>query len=138
MSNILAFDIGKRKIGVAIANKNTGFPSPLTTITNDDKVWDKIKELINENDAEIIVAGMPRSLSGQETEQTIYTREFVDTLGKKTLLKIEVQDEDLTSHKAETELKSKKRNYTKADIDALAATFILEDYLLANESGAKR
>ena len=45
---------------------------------------------------------------------------------------IELQDEALTSVLAEKELASRRSSYKKADIDALAATYILEDYLTSH------
>ena len=43
-----------------------------------------------------------------------------------------MQDEALTSVKAEEELKDRKSPYEKGDIDSLAATYILQDYIEEN------
>jgi RNase H-fold protein (predicted Holliday junction resolvase) len=42
---------------------------------------------------------------------------------------VALQDEALTSKHAEAELTSAKKHFSKADIDALSAVYILEDYL---------
>jgi putative transcription antitermination factor YqgF len=68
-------------------------------------------------------------LQGQETDQTGYVRNFVATLQKEISTPIVLQDEALTSHHAEEELESRGKPYAKGDIDALAACYILEDYL---------
>ncbi|MCA9332800.1 Holliday junction resolvase RuvX [Candidatus Saccharibacteria bacterium] len=128
-SNIIALDIGEKRIGIAIASVVAGFPTPLITIENNDKVWHKLHDIIGKNEITSIVVGLPVSLSGNETAQTKYTRLFVDELSKHFSLPIHFQDESLTSKKAESELEAKKKSYSKADIDALAATFILDDFL---------
>ena len=129
MSSILALDVGSRRIGVALANVETGFPSPLTTITNDAAVWDKIGELAREYDTETLVVGLPRNLSGQDTPQTEYTREFIKQLSEHVSIPIKTQDEALTSVKAEEELSARRTKFDKSEIDSLAAVYILEDYI---------
>ncbi len=134
-SNIIGLDVGKRRIGVAIAHAKLGFPSPLKTIINDDNVWDALRDIIQAQVTSLIVVGIPRSLAGKDTDQTVYTKDFVKTLQQKTDIKIAFQEEDLTSHKAEEELQKSKKSYSKADIDSLAATYILEDYLSITGNG---
>ncbi|MFO0920088.1 MAG: Holliday junction resolvase RuvX [Candidatus Saccharimonadales bacterium] len=127
-TNIIALDIGRRRIGVALANSLNGFPSPLMTLENNENFIRSLEELIEKESVSEIVVGLPISLSGNETEQTKYTRQLSEKIAKSTELPVHFQDEAMTSKKAEQELiKSKKsRQY---GIDALAATYILEDYL---------
>ncbi|HET7630493.1 MAG TPA: Holliday junction resolvase RuvX, partial [Candidatus Saccharimonadales bacterium] len=68
---------------------------------------------------------------GQPTQQTASVEAFADKL-KVFQLPIVWQDESLTSVLAEEYLKSHKKTYSKADIDAHAAAIILGDYLEAN------
>lgn len=75
---------------------------------------------------------MPRNLSGEETAQSATIRQFAQELATYTDLPITLQDETLSSRQAEEELKSRGKPYSKADIDSLAATLILEDYLSTN------
>src|SRR5579863_1832024 len=122
---ILGLDVGERRIGVALAGGVAKLANPLTTIENNSQAISKIVELINDHDADALVVGLPRGLDGQNTRQTAYTFEFVDNLKKATGVKIHEQDEALTSRQAEAELKSRGKPYVKADIDSLAATYIL-------------
>jgi putative Holliday junction resolvase len=134
-SNILSLDVGTVRIGVAIARLDIKLAGPLTAITNSPEVITDITKLAAEHNANTLVVGLPRGLDGQSTSQTRYVHDFVDKL-KTTGLKIVFQDEALTSLKAEDELKSRdggRRRYNKGDIDALAATYILEDYLSSHE-----
>lgn len=130
---IFALDIGERKIGLARANVIARIPEPLVTLPNDNEFPGKLKELIGEHDVSEIVVGLPRNMSGEETAQTKYTREFVR--GLKLPQTVHFQDETLTSIQAAKILESKKDKYGKEDIDALAATLILEDYLKEKQNG---
>ena len=126
--NILALDVGERRIGVAVASSVARLPRPLATLDNDAGFVDALRRLIESESAGSLVVGLPRGLNGQDTAQTDYVRSFVADLQSAIELPVHWQDEALTSQKAEAELQT-RGNYAKADIDALAATYILEDYL---------
>lgn len=128
-TSIIALDVGETRVGVARANSETGFPQPLTTLLQDNTFWDNLHDLLEIHNAVKIVVGLPRNLSGEDTLQTVYTRNFVEILKQKSNLPIYMQDEAGTSKQAEQELLSKKKPFAKSDIDALAATYILEDFL---------
>ena len=130
--NLLGLDIGTRRIGVAVANSSIKIAIPLTTIeVNDgDEILQINKIIVNEK-IDTIVAGLPRNMSGEETAQSVYTKEFLENF-KLSVNEIKFQDESLTSVQAENILKSYKKPYTKGDIDMQAAAIILQDYLEAN------
>jgi putative Holliday junction resolvase len=128
-SKILALDVGDVRIGVAMADAELKFANPLTTLTNDEHIWDALGALIQENQVQTVVVGLPRSLQGHDTAQTQICRLFAQSLSERLQIGVVLQDEAATSVKAEAELRSRKKPYEKADIDALAATYILEDYL---------
>ena len=67
---ILGLDIGSVRIGVAKSLWPDGIPTKVSVLPNDDRFKDNLKELIDELNAKFIVAGLPRSLNGNETEQT--------------------------------------------------------------------
>jgi putative Holliday junction resolvase len=127
--SLMALDIGEARIGVAMANMIAKLPNPLTTIKNDDSVFDTIGSLLSKHDAAAIVVGLPRGMDSQNTSQTRSVEEFVNKLRAHTELPIYWQDEALTSKKAEAELNAKGKPYSKEDIDSLAATYILEDFI---------
>lgn len=126
---VMALDVGAQRIGVAVANSIARIASPLVTIQHDTTVVDRIMHLLASESATALVIGLPRGLDGQETSQTQSVRDFVAELQKKLDIPLFFQDEALTSRKAEDELQSRGKPYQKGDIDALAATYILEDYL---------
>jgi putative Holliday junction resolvase len=126
MSSILALDVGEKRIGVAIANSIARLARPLTTLPHDDNIFATLEKLIADESVSVVVVGLPRNLSGEDTDQTAYVRQFTEKLRHDM---IRFQDEALTSKKAEMELRQRGKPYAKGDIDALAATYILEDYL---------
>ncbi len=125
----MALDVGSRRIGVALADPIARLAQPLLTLERSDRTLDDIQTLIIKHNVSDIAIGLPRSLDGNITQQTRDTMLFINQL--KTVVKIPIyeQDEALTSRQAEAELIKRARPYTKADIDALAATYILQDFL---------
>jgi len=127
--NIMALDVGDKRVGVAIANKIARLPSPLVTLNRGDRFWQELESLIRENDVATVVVGLPRNLNGEDTAQTLSVGQFINELREKVGYEAEIQDEALTSVQAEDELRARGKDYTKSDIDSLAATFILQDFL---------
>ncbi len=132
--NIIALDVGERRIGVAIANKYARLARPLEVMPHNENIWADIKLLITREHADIAVVGLPRNLSGDDTDQTAYVRKFASHLQEISDCKVVLQDEALTSKQAEAELDARGQKYSKGDIDALAAVYILEDYLASIDS----
>ena len=132
LNQILALDIGSKRIGVAIANNTARIARPLTTLDAESDVDQQLQQLIETELVEALVVGLPRGLDGQETAQTASVRQFVDRL-LHFGLPIHFQDEALTSRKAKAELEGRGKPYTKGDVDALAATYILDDFLITTQ-----
>lgn len=131
-SSIIALDIGEKRIGVAVASTIARLARPLTTLILDENFFTNLVEIISREDVSEIVVGMPRNLDGQPTSQTFFVETFVNELQQHTSLPIQFQDEAVTSRLAQEELEARGKTYAKADIDALAATYILQDYLDEN------
>jgi putative Holliday junction resolvase len=129
LTNYIALDVGRARIGVAAANSIARIAAPVPAVANDEQVLKSVQTLVNEYQASVVVVGWPRGLSGQETDQTRYVAEFVEQLKTVITVPIELQDEAATSLKAEAELKARGKVYEKGEIDSLSAVYILEDYL---------
>jgi putative Holliday junction resolvase len=127
-TNLLALDVGGARIGVALASSMARIAHPLTTLNYSETVVDELRQIIKDEAIGILVVGLPRNLSGEETGQTASVQEFAKQL-EVLNVPIHFQDEAVTSAKAEAELKSRGKPYSKGDIDALAATYILDDFL---------
>ncbi|MCA9329634.1 Holliday junction resolvase RuvX [Candidatus Saccharibacteria bacterium] len=130
ISNIIGLDIGDSRTGVSMANTIARIASPLTVIEcSTVNLPDDLLKLVKEYSPVALVAGLPKGLSGQDTAQTKHIIQIVDTLKRVINLPIFTQDEANTSKQAEEELRSKGKPYRKGDIDALAATYILQDFI---------
>lgn len=129
--NVIGLDVGERRIGVALASLAARIPSPLLTIDRAETldVVNVIEELVIKHDVQIVVVGLPRGLEGQETAQTKTVRDFAEELKKRLNITVELQDEAGTSILAEEELGLKNKSFNKADVDKLAAAYILQDWL---------
>ena len=122
VTNYFALDIGEKRIGIARANSIARIVQPVATVANDSAFTSVLQKLVHENDVTKIIVGLPRSMKGDETEQSRYTRAFV----KSQLSDYDIawQDETLSSIAAE-----QRTEWLDYGIDAAAACIILEDYL---------
>ncbi len=135
----LGLDIGDRRIGISLSTSGI-FASGVETyqrvsLKNDCQ---HIMDLVKKYSVDIIVAGLPKHLSGDEHEQAQKNEVLCSALREEGC-KIEYFDERLTSAAAEkamleADLSRKKR---KENIDKLAAVIILQDYLDSKGGGFK-
>lgn len=128
-ASVIALDVGERRIGVAIARLVSRLPQPQGVIMQSKDTLADIGRLVEAEAATALVVGLPRGLDGQETAQTKLAREFGAQLESTISIPLYFQDEALTSKLAQQELKDRGVEYNKEDVDALAATYILRDYL---------
>lgn len=129
----LGLDIGDRRIGVAISDREQILASPLVTIVrdDDDKAIEAIVALVNKYEVQRIIIGFPYSLNGNVGKQANKVQAFADKLSQRTKVDIQLRDERLSTVAVdrllvEAGMKSKKR---KEQRDAAAAAFILQGYL---------
>lgn len=128
--SILALDVGDRRVGVALADSQIKIAVPYGYLERSDKIIQQITELMLDHDIGTLVIGYPRNQSGEATKQTESVEQFA-----KELAEIEIdadlvfQDESLSSVEAERRLGRVK---DKGEIDAEAASIILQDYLEQN------
>jgi putative holliday junction resolvase len=131
-SNIIALDMGERRIGVARASLIARLAEPLQVLENGQTVIADISSVVQAEDAAAVVVGLPRGLQGQHTDQTRRVEDFVAKLKEALTVPVYMQDEALTSVQAEKELSAQGKPIEKGMVDALAATYILEDFLRDN------
>ncbi len=129
--SLIGLDVGEKRIGVAVADLGVRIAVPFITFEVDGSEIEAIAELVLQEEADTIVVGYPRNQQGEATAQTHYVENFARKL-EDLEVKIVFQDESLTSVIAEQRLAVHNKPYTKGDIDAQAATIILQDYIEAN------
>lgn len=126
---LLCLDVGAVRIGVARANAIARIAEPLKTVNNDDVVVNTLQEIIEEHNVKTVVVGLPQNRNQEDTEQTRFVRDFIAKLKEAVAVEFVFQDEAESSIKAEAMLKQRGKRYSKEDIDAEAASLILQDYI---------
>ena len=127
---IVGLDVGEKRIGVAKVDSTTRIAVPVGFVLVDGSEWQEIAKIANLNNTNLFILGLPRSNEGNETAQSLYVRNFARTLAEKVPgARVRFQDESLTSVEAENRLKQRGKKYEKGDIDAEAASIILQDFI---------
>ena len=118
----LALDIGDRRIGLAVGDDTHGLSRPLRTLVRRSVVKDlaELERIARDEQINALVIGLPLTLRGEEGHQAERVRRFA-TATEKLGLPVRLYDERHTSTEAEIRGAS--------DIDAGAATILLEDFL---------
>jgi putative Holliday junction resolvase len=131
----LCIDYGKRRIGVAVSDPTAALARAKTTI--DQQTADgllQIVSLVNEENPDELVVGLPLDVDDNETEFCREIRNFVKKLENILTPKIPIifQDESFSSHKSNIILRktrSKKKRAQKGNVDCVAACVILQEFL---------
>src|ERR1700759_1052540 len=134
---VLGFDFGRRRIGVACGDTLSRSARPLKTVAAglSGPRWDEIKALIEEWRPNLIVVGLPYNVDGSESTTAADAKAFAAELESRFAVVVELVDERYSSLDAQARLKSqrasgaRKRRVAKEDIDAAAASVILERWL---------
>ena len=140
---VIAFDIGNKRIGVAVSDPFNEYAMPCETFTRTRDIGadaQALARLAKEKGAGVIVCGIPFQFDGTEGIQVIKTREFIEYLRQKSDLPIELEDERFTTMQArETQIMGGiKCQDRKKTIDSIAASYILESYLSRKKQKNKK
>jgi len=123
---IVAFDYGTKKIGVAVGQTETYTSSPLQIIYNEhDKTnWNEISILINEWNPDLILVGKPMNMDGTESDIMKRVDNFFKKLEKVSNIECKYIDERLTTFEAKEILGESK----VAEVDAHAAKILIDNW----------
>lgn len=136
MARVLGIDFGERRVGLALSDPTATIAQPLPTIVRragKRPPVAAIVEIIQQNDVDRAVIGLPLNLSGDETEWTTHVREFAAKLSERAGIPVDFIDERLTSVQAERAVRSiglkRSQREQKERIDAAAAVLLLQTFL---------
>lgn len=139
---ILALDLGKRRIGLALSDELGITAQGLKTLERTNLRTDlaALAALAAERNVSLILVGNPLHMSGREGRQAEYVREFAGKLSGRTGLPVEFWDERLTTVEANRVLRSSGISIEKRAraVDQLAAVLLLESYLDARAAATPR
>lgn len=133
MGRILAIDYGKKRTGIAVTDPLQIIASGLTTVDT-QQLFEFLKEYTTKELVDVIVIGEPYNLDGKETDSTAAVKHCIRRLKNAFPEKhIVTVDESYTSKhasKAMVEMGMKKKDRQKKEnIDMIAATIMLQEYL---------
>jgi putative Holliday junction resolvase len=129
---LIGFDFGSRRIGVAVGETSTRIASPLTAIEGEanEARFEAIGRIVDEWRPKGFVVGRPRHSDGSEHTVAKLAEKFARRLQARYGVPVAFVDETLTSAEAESTLRATRtRAGRKSDVDAMAATLILQSYL---------
>ncbi|HEX5798046.1 MAG TPA: Holliday junction resolvase RuvX [Candidatus Saccharimonadales bacterium] len=124
--NYLAVDVGEKRVGLAIASVIAKLPRPLAILPNQEDIFQRISKIVKDENIDKIIVGLPRNMSGEETAQSDFSRQFAAKLGETTGADIIFADESLSSERVKD---STYKKDPSGYLDSIAACFILEEYL---------
>ncbi len=129
----VAFDIGDKRIGVAVSDPFNTYALPSQTYFrkgfNEDVA--AIAQIARDKGATTVVCGLPVNFDGSQALQTQKTQRFIDALKERLSVPVVCEDERFTTMMAHETLISEgmRREKRKNYVDALAAANILDGFL---------
>jgi putative Holliday junction resolvase len=131
---ILAFDFGKRRIGVACGDtvSRTAAPVGHVPVGPGGPRWESIDKLVREWQPALVVVGLPYNVDGSEGAAGGAARGFAAELAARFAMPVRLVDERYSSLEAQERLKAeresglRRRRVQKSDVDSAAACIILE------------
>lgn len=130
---IMAIDYGDARTGVAVSDA-AGMLTGYTTVIqgrNRSQVAEELAQIARERQADELVMGFPRNMDGTEGPRAGLYRDFAKLVEEKTGMPVRLWDERRTTIEAHQILHAsgKKMKAHKKNVDAVAASLILEGYL---------
>jgi putative Holliday junction resolvase len=131
MTRVLALDYGRARCGCAVSDPTGVLATPLAAVPTPAtrRGIGRLRALAAELGAERVVVGLPLSLSGADSAQTVETRAFAQRLQAALAVPVELYDERFTTRLAE-------RSGGRADEDSRAAAHLLESWLASAAAGS--
>ena len=137
MGRALGIDFGTKRVGLALSDRSNMIASPYKTLNyvSEKDLITQLETIVTKNDIEILVLGLPISMKGEDTAQTIKVRNFKEILSA-LRIPIVYEDERLSSVSAINSLmlQNVKTGHNKPEIDKTAAAIILQQYLDKNSN----
>ncbi|GJH42157.1 Holliday junction resolvase RuvX [Pasteurella canis] len=132
----LAFDFGTKSIGCAVGQSITGTAQALPAFKAKDGIpnWQQVEQCLMEWKPNIIIVGLPLNMDGSEQDLTLRAKKFANRLHGRFGIRVELQDERLTTVQARAEIfeYGGYRALDKSKVDSISACLILESWFEEN------
>ncbi len=120
MAKYLGLDVGEKRVGLALADMDSGVAVPYGVYEREADFWGRLEALCRKEAVERVVVGWPVGMSGQKSQQTLAVEDFITELKERLPeMAVETVDERMTS----------KATGLGQNNDAQAAALILNNYL---------
>ena len=131
---IMGIDYGSVRIGLAVSDPLGILAHPRGAWKNDESFWMQLSKLVKTEGISLVIVGMPLTLKGQKGKKAEEVDQFISRLKQETSLEVVTWDERFTTSIAQRTLiemgtKKKDRRNKKHNIDAMAASIILQSFL---------
>ena len=128
---MLALDHGSARCGCAVSDPSGTLATPIAAVERPETARGRasLAELVRETGAELVVVGLPRTMSGGEGPQAAAARSFAGRVAQAVDVPVELHDERLTTRQAE-------RTGGAADEDSRAAAHLLESWLASRATSS--
>ena len=135
---ILALDIGQVRCGIAVCDPAERVASPVCVLPAVEVVQHakSFRRLLEDWEPEMLVAGLPLTMEGEEGPQVARIRTFAETVARNTGLPLEFADERLSSSEAKRILHEKgySEKQMRGKVDSIAASLTLQAWLDARRN----
>ncbi len=133
MPRILAIDYGKKRTGIAVTDPMQIIATGLTTIDSHELI-PFLKNYFEKETVELIIIGMPLNLDETDTHGTAPAKKAIERIQKAfPKMPVKTVDERFTSKMAKTAMiemgMKKKDRQVKGNVDVIAATIMLQEYM---------
>jgi putative Holliday junction resolvase len=135
---LIGLDVGEARIGVAASDPTGTLASARTVLQRrpEEAALQAVCRIIEEEEAQAVIVGLPRSLSGELHGQAALVQAFAERLRSQISIPVHFWDERLSTVAAEREMRAAgtKRDRRRTMVDAVAAAIILQNYLDAHRA----
>ncbi|MDX1416345.1 MAG: Holliday junction resolvase RuvX [Candidatus Promineifilaceae bacterium] len=139
LGKVMALDLGEKRIGVALSDPSRTIAKSYAVLIRKSRKEDfqRYANIIAQEAIKLLVVGLPVPLSGIEGQRANWVRDYTADLRKHIEIPVEFWDESFSTKQAEASLRERglRGKKIKERVDAVAAAFILQDYLDAHYPG---
>lgn len=135
MARILCIDYGLKRTGIAVTDPLQIIATGLTTVDSKELI-SFLKKYFQQEPVELIVIGEPKNLDDSDTHATPLVNAIIVKLKKEfPQIPVKTVDERFTSKLAKQAMiemgMKKKDRRNKRTVDEIAATIMLQEYMLS-------
>ena len=139
---VLALDIGDVRVGIASGDTASRIASPVKVLFLEEvrACARPFRLILEDHEPELLVCGLPYSLSGEEGPQAAHIRELAEAISSTCGIPLEFCDERLSSAEAKRILREQglSEKEMRGKVDSVAASLFLEAWLEAAGPSSER